>query len=98
MCFQKPELYDVVHSQSGAKIAGAAQKRNKRGLLFQGSLWKPSVEPAAVDWERFYDDFTTGLAEALQVEAVRVPWPEYAEGEADGLTEQYSTPEWNERR
>lgn len=98
VCFQKPELYDVVHSQSGAKIAGAAQKRNKRGLLFQGSLWKPSVEPVPVDWDRFFEDFASGLAEALQVELVRRPWPEYAEGEADGLTEQYSTAEWNERR
>ena len=88
----------MVHAQSGAKIAGAAQKRNKRGLLFQGSLWKPSVEPVPVDWDRFFEDFASGLAEALQVELVRRPWPEYAEGEADGLTEQYSTAEWNERR
>src|SRR6185369_15523189 len=37
VCFQRAEIYDVVHAPSGAKIAGAAQKRNKHGLLFQGS-------------------------------------------------------------
>ena len=38
VCFTKPELHDVVHAESGAKIAGAAQKRSKHGLLFQGSI------------------------------------------------------------
>ncbi len=98
VCFQKPELYDVVHAATGTKIAGAAQKRNQHGLLFQGSIWKPAVGAVTVDWDRFYDDFTAQLANALQLPAVPVPWPEYAEGEVEGLTEQYSTPEWIEYR
>ena len=38
ICFQRAELYDVVNTATGLKIAGAAQKRNKHGLLFQGSI------------------------------------------------------------
>ena len=32
------ELHDVVHTTTGTKLAGAAQKRSKHGLLFQGSI------------------------------------------------------------
>src|SRR6185369_5061730 len=43
VCFQRAEVFDVVHERSGEKIAGAAQKRNKHGLLFQGSIWRPAT-------------------------------------------------------
>lgn len=97
VCFQKAELYDVINPATGAKIAGAAQKRNKHGLLFQGSIWRPAAG-AGVDWDRFREDFGAALAAALAVEAEPVPWPELAEHEVEGLTEQYATPEWNESR
>jgi lipoate-protein ligase A len=97
VCFQRAELYDVVHEGSGEKIAGAAQKRNKHGLLFQGSIWRPGAG-APVDWDRFYDDFAARLAAVLGSAAEPVPWPELNEDEVSGLTEQYSAPEWLEAR
>lgn len=97
VCFQRAELYDVVHAGSGEKIAGAAQKRNKHGLLFQGSIWRPAVR-SAIDWARFREEFTTDLARELGCEATPVPWPDLAEDEVEGLTEQYAASEWNERR
>jgi lipoate-protein ligase A len=97
VCFQRAELYDVVHARSGEKIAGAAQKRNKHGLLFQGSLWRPAVG-AALDWDCFQDDFTRELAKALGGAATPVPWPELAEDEVVGLTERYASPEWIDYR
>ncbi|MCW5548262.1 MAG: lipoate--protein ligase family protein [Opitutaceae bacterium] len=97
VCFQRAEPHDVIHRETGAKIAGAAQKRNKRGLLFQGSLWRPAVR-AAVDWARFQDDLAETLAAALKAEAAPQPWPEWAEHEFEGLTEQYASPEWIEAR
>jgi lipoate-protein ligase A len=96
ICFQRAELYDVVNTASGAKIAGAAQKRNKHGLLFQGSIEKNSVGP--VDWESFAEHFTTALAAALGATAVATPWPELNEDEVTGLIEQYSSLEWLEYR
>ena len=51
-----------------------------------------------MDWDRFREDFIAELALTLEIEAVAVPWPELAEHEVEGLTEQYATPEWNESR
>jgi lipoate-protein ligase A len=97
LCFTQPEVYDVMHSGSGEKIAGAAQKRNKHGLLFQGSIWRPSVR-AAMDWERFGDAFVSNLASTLTLPAVETPWPDLNEEEVTGLTEQYGSQEWVEYR
>ncbi len=97
VCFQRAELYDVVLEPTGEKIAGAAQKRTKHGLLFQGSVWRPAVK-TPVDWERFQNDFAGALATALGSVVDPVPWPELAEQEVEGLTEQYAAVEWTEAR
>ncbi len=96
VCFQRAELCDVINTATGAKIAGAAQKRNKHGLLFQGSIEKRSVH--GVDWETFGHSFTERLALALGTPPEEVPWPEFPEHESEGLTEQYASPEWLEYR
>jgi lipoate-protein ligase A len=96
ICFQRAELFDVVNSRTGAKIAGAAQKRNKHGLLLQGSVEKESV--GALDWEQFAREFEAALGRAIGAEPEETPWPEFAEDEVSGLIEQYSTPEWLEYR
>lgn len=97
VCFQRAEVFDVVHERSGEKIAGAAQKRNKQGLLFQGSIWRPAAG-APVDWERFQADFVTGLARMLGMSAAPTPWPEINEDELNALMEQYASTEWNSSR
>lgn len=97
VCFERAEVYDVVNEASGAKIAGAAQKRNKHGLLFQGSVWRPAAG-AAVDWDVFHDTFAEKLAAALGAEAEAVPWPDLSDDEVGALSEQYASAEWNERR
>jgi Biotin/lipoate A/B protein ligase family len=48
-CFIGHEKYDLLWH--GKKIAGAAQRRNKFGLLIQGSV-QPPVPLARKDWER----------------------------------------------
>lgn len=97
VCFQRAEIYDVVRGSDGGKIAGAAQKRNKHGLLFQGSIWKPAAG-AAVDWDAFEEEFLAQLATALGVSAEPTPWPEFNEDEVSGLTDQYAATEWTEQR
>jgi lipoate-protein ligase A len=96
VCFQRAELYDVIHQRTGQKIAGAAQKRNKQGLLFQGSIWKPAVDIR--DWDTFGARFAISLAQAAGVSALPAPWPDLNEDELTGLTEQYSSPEWIDYR
>ena len=96
ICFENAEIFDVVNAGTGEKIAGAAQKRNKHGLLFQGSIWRPAA--GAVDWDKFHGDFTDRLAATLGATALRAPWPELNEDEVSGLIEQYASPEWLEAR
>ena len=96
VCFTRPELYDVIHARTGMKIAGAAQKRSKHGLLFQGSIARVVV--GDIDWERFHAGFTAQLSELLQTPANETPWPETWDDVLDDLAESYATPEWNERR
>ena len=97
VCFQRAEIHDVIHGRNGEKIAGAAQKRNKHGLLFQGSIWRPAAG-ASADWGKFHEDFVALLGALLGVANSVVSWPDLNEDELSGLVEKYSSPEWNEFR
>jgi lipoate-protein ligase A len=94
VCFERAEVYDVLHEITGAKIAGAAQKRNKHGLLFQGSLLRTSVG-MEFDWDAFHGAFAAGLALALAADLAPAPWPDFAGDELEALTEHYASSEWN---
>lgn len=95
VCFQRAELYDVV-APDGSKIAGAAQKRSKHGLCFQGSIWRPAA--GISDWDEFEEAFIRALGVPLGAEGERRPMPEFAEGELDGLSDQYRSEEWLKHR
>lgn len=95
VCFQRAEFHDVVREPGGEKIAGAAQKRSKRGLLFQGSVWRPAA--GDIDWDAFGAAFTENLARFLGAAAESSPWPDY-HGLDDDLREQYASPEWTHLR
>ena len=97
LCFERAETHDVIVSGSGAKIAGAAQKRNKHGLLFQGSIARAPAG-SDFDWAEFETRLTALLATTLAAPAVHVPWPELNEEEMSALTDQYASPEWIEYR
>jgi len=79
-----------------ATIAGAAMKRNKHGLLLQGSIEKSRV--GELDWDLFPESFTAELGRTLGAEPRATPWPELNEDEVSGLIEQYSSHEWMENR
>jgi lipoate-protein ligase A len=48
-CFEGHEKFDLLWR--GKKIAGAAQRRNRLGLLIQGSIQPPPVSISRADWE-----------------------------------------------
>jgi len=97
ICFQRAECFDVIVPETRRKIAGAAQKRNKHGLLFQGSIDRGAVR-SDLDWETFHDALIGHLASALDVDSQNVGWPDWSDEELSALTENYSTVEWNEFR
>ncbi len=96
VCFQRAEPHDVILASTGAKIAGAAQKRTKHGLLCQGSLARAVV--GTLDWDALALRFPAALAQTLNLTMHETGWPDFQEDELAGLTERYAAPEWNEAR
>ena len=91
-CFIGHEKSDLLWH--GRKIAGAAQRRNKCGLLVQGSIQPPPVSLLRTDWEAAMLDSSDqrgGWKEILVDGALRVL--------ADKLmAEKYSQPSYNQKR
>ena len=92
-CFDSPVQFDVVDDEGG-KLAGAAQRRTRWGLLHQGSVVGPELSESRQDWEAM-------LAELLSGEKGRVlewlppsSWLEQAEKLA---MEKYSLSERQEK-
>ena len=80
----------------GRKIAGAAQRRTRSGLLIQGSVQPPPLGLAKIDWQQAMCD----AADA----AFGVRWTEFELGgelreRAEALAaEKYSQPAFNRKR
>jgi len=53
-CFQGHEMFDVLWR--GRKIAGAAQRRTRDGLLIEGSVQPTGLALARADWEKAMRD------------------------------------------
>lgn len=89
-CFAGAEKFDVL--AGGRKIAGAAQKRNKLGLLIQGS-----VQPADRSLSR--DNWEESMLRARAGEWIELKLGSSLLARAQFLAEKkYSTPEYNQRR
>lgn len=92
-CFAGPEQFDVVFDDQ--KIAGAAQRRTRDGLLIQGSV-QPPAGTNRTEWEVA---FVTSAMKNWQVRWADW-WPLLdLEAQARELAHtKYSTAEYNERR
>jgi lipoate-protein ligase A len=93
-CFSGPERFDLL--LEGRKIAGAAQRRNRKGLLIQGSI---QGQPSGVErslWQQAFCDVANG--------AWGVRWMPFEpdvllNDQAAGLERtKYSRPEYNAKR
>lgn len=86
-CFIGAEQFDVI--AGGQKIAGAAQRRNRAGLLIQGSI-QPPAHARREDWET-----------ALRAGRSWLPFVApsgFAEHVRKLVAEKYSRRDYNERR
>ncbi len=93
-CFAGYEKSDVLWE--GRKIAGAAQRRNRLGLLIQGSVQPPPVPVARADWEQ------------AMLQAARAAWPvswaplapdpAFAAGVAELERDKYMQANYNQKR
>lgn len=93
-CFAGPEKFDLV--AHGAKLAGAAQRRTRDGLLIQGSIQPVPAGIARPAWQR-------ALTEAAQARWA-VTWSPWKPDQADQAAAtnlaggKYSRDEFNRRR
>jgi lipoate-protein ligase A len=93
-CFVGHEKFDLLWR--GKKIAGAAQRRNKLGLLIQGSVQPPPVPLERLDWERAMCDIG---ARDFSVAWLPFPPDDDSLDFAGGLAlRKYSQAAYNEKR
>ncbi len=92
-CFQRAVKFDVVHA--GKKIAGAAQRRTRAGMLQQGSVLLP--DPALNG--AFREAFPAVFAATLEVE-LRPDGLSFLEKKmaADLARDRYGAEAWNRQR
>ena len=95
VCFEAPQVSDVVNAQ-GEKLAGAAQKRNKQGLLIQGSINRQAVG-FNLD-EQFECTFSRALASELRTQHVFKEDFRSSGIQMEKLTTLFASPEWNKMR
>lgn len=97
-CFVTPAANDVLRSD-GRKIAGAAMKRNRHGLLIQGSLDRAAL-PQDFDCVYFQRELLEQLASALSIpngslEDIR---PLFNSERIEREKQRFESREWNHRR
>ncbi len=94
-CAQRAEPNDLVRTDDGRKVAGAAQKRTRKGLLLEGYVWRPFLP--GCDWSRFERDFTAALGAKLGSPPTPVAEPVYDQLDHETSWAKFNSREWNER-
>jgi lipoate-protein ligase A len=93
-CFVGAEQFDLL--LSGRKIAGAAQRRNRLGLLIQGSVQSTGISACRTDWENAMLDRFPFVG--------KIAWTEIGidarlrQRIAELTAEKFAQPAYNERR
>ncbi|MDP0501382.1 MAG: hypothetical protein Q7P63_14910 [Verrucomicrobiota bacterium JB022] len=93
-CFQSAEPFDVVHAETRQKLAGAAMKRHRDGLLVQGSITLPEGAPL----DLFERSFIELIASRLEL-----PFPTAVPAQTDPQAldrwkTHFGDPQWNRKR
>ena len=97
VCFTRAERNDLVRADDGRKIAGAAQKRNKRGMLLQGSVVRAAAGDVK-DWEKVGAEFAAGLGAVFGMPVERWAGAAWAAEALAAETARLASREWNEQR
>jgi len=97
VCFQQAERFDVVRADDGKKIAGAAQKRTRRGLLWQGSVARRAAAEVD-DWEKLGESFARRLAAVLNSKFENWKELNWAGDALAETTARFASQAWNEKR
>ncbi len=97
-CFLEPVPRDLVLPNGSEKIAGAAIKKTRGGILLQGTVAR-DILPKKMDWVLFEEKFIEGLASSFLARPVSEPWPENLKEVRMPYVEQFASDCWlRERR
>lgn len=93
-CFAGPEKFDLL--MNGLKIAGAAQRRTRHGLLIQGSIQRQPPSVSRAHWE---DSFRAAASEQWGVQWVAFASEAEWRSRTDSLYQQrYSQESFHRKR
>ena len=93
-CFAGFERFDLLYL--GRKIAGAAQRRTRQGLLIQGSVQSPSNTIPRDDWQNALLDVASEQ-EGVQWKVLVID-PALSRRATELAEQKYSQPVYNQRR
>ncbi len=95
-CFDKPEIFDLILTNSGHKVAGLAMRRTRLGLLIQGSIHK--IETGALPWSSLQSAFIQKLTILLKASSQPMAWPSYPIDPLQELRQKMASSEWISKR
>ncbi len=95
VCFRSPVPFDVILSSSKLKVAGAAIKRNRKGILLQGSISKDILNEG--DWKLFEERFFKTMADDLGLELTESPLLDVSNPSFDGIVARFLSDAWNRK-
>lgn len=94
-CFTRAERDDVV-LPDGCKVAGAAQRRTRAGILVQGYVDRSPLP--GLDWARLEDDFVQILGAWLESPAQPMAIPAFPSEGFRAMRERFASASWNRYR
>lgn len=97
-CFVTPAANDVLRSDE-RKIAGAALKRNRKGLLVQGSIDRGAL-PESFDYCRFQDTLMQSISQSLSLEHGQLDdiRPLFKSARIEAEKTRFASWEWTQKR
>jgi len=94
VCFEKAAPCDVIDPATKRKLAGAALKRNRHGLLLQGSI----IQTPKQLHSPFKKIYTKELAQLTNTKPLEKNYPTFPQEKENITRRHYASKEWNQRR
>ena len=95
-CFQEPVGRDLMHKGTKRKIAGAAMKKTKNGILIQGTVNVSFI--GNFNQESFLQYFVKEIEEVICENSLLTEWPEKFDDEHGKFIRQFASADWREKR
>ena len=95
-CFQEPVGWDLMNVDFSKKVAGAAMKKSRKGLLLQGTILIDKTW--ALNKQKFQESLTHCLADMVEEKIERANWTSKFSNQMEKLHQQFSSLDWKKKR